>query len=249
MELFPAIDLLGGRCVRLMRGEFEAVTDYSGDPLEVALSMEAAGARYLHVVDLDAARTGEATNLSVIAKLAGVWRGFLQSGGGVRTTAAAASLLDVGVDRVVLGTAAVEQPILVEALAQRYPNQVAVGLDARGGRIAVRGWQSESPLTVVDLARRFEGCGISALVVTQIERDGTMEGPDLATLVEVLEATETDVVASGGVGSLSDLDALARLAASASDPTGRALAAAIVGRAIYEGRFTVEEALACLRSG
>lgn len=245
VDLFPAIDLLGGRCVRLLRGEFEAVTDYSGDPLQVALSMEAAGARRLHVVDLDAARTGQATNLGVVAKLAGALRGFVQAGGGVRTRAGAEALLEVGVDRVVLGTAAVEQPSLVEALAKRYPDQVAVGLDARGGRISVRGWLADSRLSIIELARRFEGCGIGALVVTQIERDGTMEGPDLATLSEVLETTETDVVASGGVGTLADLGALARL----TGRTGRHLAGAIVGRALYEGRFTVEEALSCLRSG
>jgi phosphoribosylformimino-5-aminoimidazole carboxamide ribotide isomerase len=240
-ELYPAIDLRGGRAVRLLRGDYAAETVYSDDPVAVARSFEAAGARWIHVVDLDAARSGEAGNLDLVAAVAKSVRSKVETGGGVRSVAAAERLVDAGVARVVVGTAAVEQPELVTELAARFPGQVAVGLDARGRHVAVKGWTETTGADLVELAKRFEGEGVSALIVTEIGRDGTMEGPDLDQLGAVLEATGVDVVASGGVGTLDDISALARLRSG-----GRALAGIIVGRAIYEGRFTVEEALACL---
>ena len=240
-ELYPAIDLRGGRAVRLLRGDYAAETVYSDDPVAVARSFEAAGARWIHVVDLDAARSGEAGNLDLVAAVARSVSSRIETGGGVRSAAAAERLLDAGVARVVVGTAAVERPELVTELAGRFPGQVAVGLDARGRQVAVKGWTETTGADLVDLARRFEGQGVSALVVTEIGRDGTMDGPDLDQLGAVLEATAVDVIASGGVGTLDDLRALAGLAVD-----GRSLAGIIVGRALYEGRFTVEEALACL---
>jgi phosphoribosylformimino-5-aminoimidazole carboxamide ribotide isomerase len=240
-ELYPAIDLRGGRAVRLLRGDYAAETVYSDDPVALARSFEAAGARWIHVVDLDAARSGEAGNLDLVAAVAKSVRSKVETGGGVRSVAAAERLVDAGVARVVVGTAAVEQPELVTELAARFPGQVAVGLDARGRHVAVKGWTETTGADLVELAKRFEGEGVSALIVTEIGRDGTMEGPDLDQLGAVLEATGVDVVASGGVGTLDDIRALAGLTAS-----GRSLAGIIVGRAIYEGRFTVEEALACL---
>ncbi|MDQ1565746.1 MAG: phosphoribosylformimino-5-aminoimidazole carboxamide ribotide isomerase [Actinomycetota bacterium] len=240
-ELYPAIDLRGGRAVRLLRGDYAAETVYSDDPVAVARSFEAAGARWIHVVDLDAARSGEAGNLDLVAAVAKSVTSKVETGGGVRSVEAAERLLDAGVARVVVGTAAVERPELVTELAARFPGQVAVGLDARGRHVAVKGWTETTGADLVELARRFEGEGVSALIVTEIGRDGTMEGPDLDQLGAVLEATGVDVVASGGVGTLDDISALARLRSG-----GRALAGIIVGRAIYEGRFTVEEALACL---
>jgi phosphoribosylformimino-5-aminoimidazole carboxamide ribotide isomerase len=247
-ELYPAIDLRGGRAVRLLRGDYAAETVYSDDPVAVARSFDAAGAGWIHVVDLDAARSGEAGNLEFVAAIVRSVRCEVETGGGVRSVEAAERLIDAGVARVVIGTAAVERPELVTELAARYPGRVAVGLDARGRQVAVKGWTETTDADLVDLAKRFEGEGVSALIVTEIGRDGTMAGPDLDQLGAVLEATSIDVIASGGVGTLDDIRALAGLRAGTGGPNGasRSLAGIIVGRAIYEGRFTVEEALRCL---
>ena len=239
MELYPAIDLRGGRCVRLHQGDYGAETVYGDDPLSLAKGFAAAGAAWIHMVDLDAARTGEPANRAAIAAVAGAVDARVQAGGGVRDEAAAAALLDAGVARVVLGTAAVADPALVDRLASRHPGRIAVGLDARGGEVAVRGWTEGAGLHLLDAVRRFEGMGVAALVVTEIGRDGTLAGPDLDGLASVLAATGLDVVASGGVGSLDDLRALSAMAVD-----GRRLAGAIVGKALYERSFTVEEALA-----
>ena len=241
VDLYPAIDLRGGRAVRLLRGDYAAETVYSDDPVAVARSFDAAGARWIHVVDLDAARSGEAGNLEFVAAIVRSVGCDVETGGGVRSVEAAERLIDAGVARVVIGTAAVERPELVIELADRFPGRVAVGLDARGRKVAVKGWTETTGADLVDLAKRFEGEGVAALIVTEIGRDGTMAGPDLDQLAAVVEATGLDVIASGGVGTLDDIRALATLRAS-----GRSLAGIIVGRAIYEGRFTVEEALACL---
>jgi phosphoribosylformimino-5-aminoimidazole carboxamide ribotide isomerase len=227
--------------VRLLRGDFAAETVYDADPVAVARGFAAAGARWIHVVDLDAARTGSAANREAIAAICTAVDCPVQSGGGVRSADAANALLDVGVARVVVGTAAVENPALVDELCARHPGHVAVGLDARGRDVAVRGWTEGSGQDLVDLARRFETAGVAALVVTEIGRDGTLEGPDLEQLAAVLEAVATPVIASGGVGSLADLLALRDL-----DLSGRRLEGAIVGRAIYERRVDVAEALAAL---
>jgi len=244
-ELYPAIDLRAGRAVRLLRGDYAAETVYSDDPVAIARGFEAAGAGWIHVVDLDAARSGEAGNLEYVAAIARSVSCQIETGGGVRSVEAAERLIDAGVARVVIGTAAVERPELVSELAARYPGRVAVGLDARGRQVATKGWTETTDLDLVDLAKRFEGEGVAALIVTEIGRDGTMAGPDLDQLGAVLEATGIDVIASGGVGTLDDITALAGLRAG-SGVGARSLAGVIVGRAIYEGRFTVEEALACL---
>lgn len=224
-----------------MRGDFAAETVYDADPVAVARRFEADGARWIHVVDLDAARTGEPANLPVIAAIAGAVSCQLQVGGGVRTGDAARVLLDAGVERVVIGTAAVEQPGLVDELAARHPGHVAVGLDARGNEVAVRGWVEGAGADLLELSRRFAASGVSALIVTEIGRDGTLAGPDLAQLGSVLAAVDTPVIASGGVGTLDDLRALDALAVA-----GRRLTGAIAGRALYEQRFTVAEGLAAL---
>lgn len=263
MELYPAIDLRGGRCVRLFQGDYGRETAYDADPVAVAESFVAAGARWVHVVDLDAARTGEPVNRDVVGAIAAAVAGgaSVQAGGGVRDRRAAAGLADAGVARVVLGTAAVENPDLVRVLAKQQA--VAVGLDARGGEARVRGWTEGSGAMVVDLVRSYEDAGVQAVIVTDIERDGTLCGPDLAGLGALLGATSLDVIASGGVGSLEDLRVLARLSdpppgelgpktdaiASKSGPSSRGLAGAIVGKAIHDGLFTVEEAIvACAPS-
>ena len=224
-----------------MRGDFAAETVYDADPVAVARRFEADGARWIHVVDLDAARTGEPANLSVIAAIAGAVSCKLQVGGGVRNGDAARVLLDAGVERVVIGTAAVEQPDLVDELAARHSGHVAVGLDARGNEVAVRGWVEGAGADLLDLSRRFAASGVAALIVTEIGRDGTLAGPDLAQLGSVLAAVDLPVIASGGVGTLDDLRALDALVVG-----GRRLSGAIAGRALYEQRFTVAEGLAAL---
>lgn len=239
LQLFPAIDLRGGRCVRLVQGDFDRETVYGDDPTAQALAFARQGAPWVHVVDLDGARTGDALNRRAIAAVAAAVDVPVQTGGGIRDEAAADALVEAGVARVVLGTAALEDPPLVARLAARMP--VAVGLDARGRDVAVRGWGEGSGRDLLELVRQFSDVGVAAFVVTEIGRDGTLAGPDLAGLAEVLAATQVDVVASGGVGTLDDLVALADL-----EVGGRRLAGAIVGKALYEGRFTVAEAQARL---
>jgi phosphoribosylformimino-5-aminoimidazole carboxamide ribotide isomerase len=240
MDLYPAIDLRGGRCVRLWQGDYGKETVYGDDPVAQARSFADAGAPWIHVVDLDAAKTGEPVNRSLVAAIAAGVDVPVQSGGGVRTEAAAEALVEAGVARVVIGTAALEDPDLVRRLAGRFP--VAVGLDARGDDVAVRGWTEGSGRSPADVAAAFADAGVAALVVTEISRDGTLEGPDLDGLAAILAATEIDVIASGGVGSVEHLRRLAALEAG-----GRRLSGAILGRALYEGTVELAEGLAAVR--
>jgi phosphoribosylformimino-5-aminoimidazole carboxamide ribotide isomerase len=244
MDLYPAIDLRGGRVVQLQQGDYSRESHYGDDPLAIAERFAAAGARWIHVVDLDAARSGDAGNREVIAKLCAHVACRIETGGGVRDIATVESRLESGVERVVIGTAAVERPELVDEAADRFPGRVAVGLDARGRDVSTHGWTSSSGLDLLDLARRFDRRGVGALVVTEISRDGMLGGPDLAQLTTVLGAVSVPVIASGGVASLGDLRALAAL-----EVEGRRLAGAITGTALYEGRFGIEEAIgACSQS-
>jgi len=241
MDLYPSIDLRAGQVVRLYQGDYERETVYDDDPVSVAEGFARGGARWIHVVDLDAARTGEPLNRASVAAIAGAvaGRARVQASGGVRTEAAAAALADAGVARVVIGTAALEDPPLVARVAARQP--VAVGLDARSGEVALRGWIDGSGEGILDVVPRFADAGIEALIVTDISRDGTFSGPDIDGLAAVLQRTELPVIASGGVGALADLTALAGL-----EVGGRRLAGAIVGRALYEGRIGLGDALALL---
>ncbi|NNE75390.1 MAG: 1-(5-phosphoribosyl)-5-[(5-phosphoribosylamino)methylideneamino]imidazole-4-carboxamide isomerase [Acidimicrobiales bacterium] len=236
-ELYPAIDLLGGRCVRLYQGDYDQATHYGDDPVAQAKAFEAAGAPWIHVVDLDAAKTGQPTNREAIAAVAQAVSVPVQTGGGVRSADAAKALFDAGVARVVIGTAAMEDPAMVRAVAAEY--RVAVGLDVRGREVAVRGWTEGSGRQLVDVADEFSDAGVEALVVTQIARDGTLEGPDIEGLTETLSATTVPVVASGGVGTLQHIADLLPVEAS-----GRSLAGVIVGRAIYDGLVDVADAVA-----
>ncbi len=242
MELFPAIDLHEGAAVRLVQGDFGRVRTY-GDPLSLARAYVDGGARWVHVVDLDAARTGEPVNRDIVLNIAAAADVKVQAGGGVRRTADATALLDGGVERVVLGTAALETPELVESLAARFPGRVAVGLDHRGGgagaELSVRGWAQAGGQSVGTVLERLAGVELGAVVVTAIERDGMLGGPDLVGLRAVLELTRHPVVASGGVRSPVDLAALASVASG-----GRHLAGAIVGTALVERAMSIEEAMA-----
>jgi phosphoribosylformimino-5-aminoimidazole carboxamide ribotide isomerase len=242
MELLPAIDIRAGRCVRLLRGDFAAETIY-GDPIQVALSYESAGARWVHVVDLDAAKSGVPVNRGLVASIANGTGLRVQAGGGIRDEASAEAMLAAGVERVVLGTAAAADPDLACKLAALYPGRIAVGIDHRpapGGRreVAVRGWQERAAISFGELLTRLADAPFGAVVVTEIARDGTLEGPDLDGLAAVLGSTSLPVVASGGVGAAEHLRALAGL-----EVAGARLAGAIVGRAILSGAIGVQEAL------
>jgi phosphoribosylformimino-5-aminoimidazole carboxamide ribotide isomerase len=237
VNLYPAIDLRGGLCVRLYQGDYDRETVYGNDPVAQAEIFADEGAPWIHVVDLDAARSGEPVNRPVVAAIA---RGVgvpVQTGGGVRTVDDATALADAGVARVVIGTAALEHPELVATVAARQP--VAIGLDIRGHEVAVRGWETGSGRDVFEVLAGFEDAGAAAVVVTQIGVDGTLEGPDVESYRRLLGATAVPVVASGGVGSVADIEVLAAL-----DVEGRRLDGVIVGKALYEGRFSLADALA-----
>lgn len=234
MNLYAAIDLLGGRCVRLHQGDYDRATDYGDDPVGQARRFAADGAPWIHVVDLDGARRGEPVNHDVIGRIAAAVDIPVQVGGGVRSRPDAEALWAAGVARVVMGTAALEDPDLVAALVP--DGAVAVGLDARGRELAVRGWEAVAGVDLLEAVARFSALGVAALVVTEIGRDGTLDGPDLTGLSSVLEVATVPVVASGGVGSADDLVAL----------TDLDLDGVIVGRALYDDRVTVAEAVAVL---
>ncbi len=239
MDLYPAIDLRGGKVVQLVQGDFDRERIHGDDPVAVAQSFVAAGARWIHTVDLDAARTGEPVNRHLIEAIARAVDVPVQAGGGVRSLDAARALADAGVARVVMGTAALDDPALVAQVASRQ--RVALGLDVKGREVAVRGWAEGSGVDWEEALRRLGDTGAEAVVVTQIRVEGLMGGPDTTGLAEVLEATSLEVIASGGVGQLSDLLELDHVEAG-----GRRLAGAIVGTAIYEGRVDVAEAVVAL---
>lgn len=247
MDLFCAVDVMGGRAVRLVRGEFGAARAF-GDPLELAARFLAAGARWLHVVDLDAARTGAPVNRETLLALASAAHragARVEAGGGVRAEGDVDELVAAGVDRVVLGTTAVEDPALAARCAARHPGRVAVAVDYRrdgdgGLELALRGWTQRADADLGSLLTTWADAPLAALVLTAIERDGTREGPDAGGLAEVLDATDLDVVASGGVGSVGDLAALSRLR---SPRRGRGIAGVVVGRALADGSMDVGEAV------
>ncbi|WP_116997880.1 HisA/HisF-related TIM barrel protein [Desertimonas flava] len=232
-KLYPSIDLRNGKVVRLIQGDYADQITYDVDPVSVARSFCDGGTSWIHIVDLDAARSGERLNTLVIAEVveAVAGRASVQVGGGVRSLDDAAALADAGVTRVVMGSAAVADPSLVDVVADRVP--VAVGLDHRAGVVAVHGWTEASELTVDAALSRFPAA--SAFVITDISRDGMLAGPDIEGLAAAVAATPTPVVASGGVGSLDDIAALSAI---------EGLGGIITGRALYEGRFTVAEAIA-----
>jgi len=239
-EIIPAIDLLGGRCVRLAQGDYDRATAYGDDPAAVAARFVAAGAPRVHVVDLDGARAGRPCNRDAVRAIVAAAQGApVQLGGGMRSEAAVGEAFALGVERAILGTAALRDPALVRAVAKRFPGRIGVGIDARGGRVAVEGWLEQSDTTALDVARCFEDAGVAALVYTEIARDGMGTGPDLEATAALADAVSIPVIASGGVGSLDDV----RRAVET-----RGIAGLVIGKAIYEGKVPLERALAIERA-
>lgn len=239
MRVIPAIDLRGGRCVRLVQGRLDRETVYGDDPVAVARRWQAAGAEMLHVVDLDGAFGGVPRHLEVIGAIAAATGLPLQVGGGIRDLEAVDRVLGAGARRVILGTAAVEEPALVEEACAHYPGRILVGIDARGGRVAIKGWAEETARPAADLAAEMRERGVEEIIFTDIGRDGTLSGPNLDALREVA-AAGVRVIASGGVAALDDVRRLRALA-----PAG--VCGVIVGKALYTGAIDLAEAIAAAR--
>ncbi|MEL6644808.1 MAG: 1-(5-phosphoribosyl)-5-[(5-phosphoribosylamino)methylideneamino]imidazole-4-carboxamide isomerase [Pseudomonadota bacterium] len=239
MILYPAIDLKDGQCVRLLRGEMADATVFNDDPAAQARAFQDAGCEWIHLVDLNGAFAGAPMNAQAVETILAAIDVPAQLGGGIRDMATIERWLSAGLARVILGTVAVEDPDLVRAAARAFPGQVAVGLDARGGRVATKGWAEETDVMVTDLARAFEDAGIAAIIYTDIDRDGAMGGPNIAATEALARAVEVPVIASGGVSSMADLIALR--------DTG-VIAGAISGRALYDGAIDLGEALQALKA-
>jgi phosphoribosylformimino-5-aminoimidazole carboxamide ribotide isomerase len=238
MILYPAIDLKDGNAVRLVHGDMDQTTVFNDDPAAQAKVFVAAGCEWLHLVDLNGAFAGEPVNAAPVEAILAACPVPAQLGGGIRDMATIERWLDKGLARVILGTAAVENPDLVRQAAKAFPGQVAVGLDARNGRVATRGWAEETDVMVTDLARSFEDAGIAAIIYTDILRDGAMKGPNIDATADLARAVDIPVIASGGVSSMADLTAL--------KATG-VISGAISGRALYDGAIDLEKALETLK--
>ncbi len=242
MDVIPAIDLLGGRCVRLYQGDYNQSEVVADDPVSMAQSWAAQGATRLHLVDLDGAKTGDPINLPIIAKIVAALAIPVQVGGGLRSADRIGALLELGVQQAILGTIAIEQPELVASLCQRYPDQIVVGIDARDGKVATRGWLTTSEVKAVDLGQRMAAGGAAAIIYTDIQRDGTLQGPNIPLLREMATAVPIPVIASGGVSSVTDLLTLLAL-----EPLG--VRGVIVGKALYTGNILLPEALRAVGPG
>ena len=233
MLIIPAIDLRGGRCVRLTRGRFEEETVYFADPVEAALKWRQGGAEYLHVVDLDGALEGEPKNLEELRRIVEAVDVPIQLGGGIRTLETAQHILAMGVDRVILGTKAIDSPQLIKELCIKNPGRIAVGLDQKGGKVAVKGWVESSKLSFIEAAKQVELFGPRAFIFTDISRDGMLQGPNIDLLKELLKAVEVSVIVSGGITTLDDIKALLELPVEG----------AIIGKALYTGAISLPEAI------
>jgi phosphoribosylformimino-5-aminoimidazole carboxamide ribotide isomerase len=234
MILYPAIDLKEGRCVRLIRGDMEQATVFNDDPAAQAASFVDAGASWLHLVDLDGAFAGEPVNAKAVQSIVNEVDIPIQLGGGIRTLQTIEDWLSYGVMRVILGTVAVKDPGLVVEACRKFPGQIAVGIDARGGRVAVEGWAEETDIQAVDLARKFADAGVDAIIYTDIDRDGVLQGANIPATAELARAVSIPVIASGGVSTLIDIRGLI---------AEKKIAGAIIGRALYDGRIDLAEAL------
>ena len=241
MEIIPAIDLLNGKCVRLNQGNYNEVTKFNSDPVKQAQIWESQGAKRLHLVDLDGAKTGEPINDLTIKKIKRSINIPIQLGGGIRTIDRAKELLGIGIDRIILGTIAIENPELVKVLSQEYPRRVAVGIDAKKGMVATRGWLKQSEISSLELAKRLNDLELAAIISTDIATDGTLKGPNVQALREITEISINPVIASGGIGSIADLISL-------SDFENEGIEGIIVGRALYDGSIDLKEALLALKN-
>ena len=241
MILYPAIDLKDGQCVRLKLGDMAQATVFNDDPAAQAKSFEDQGFEYLHVVDLNGAFAGASVNGAAVENILKAVKMPVQLGGGIRTIAHVESWLAKGLARVILGTVAVRDPALVKEAARKFPGQVAVGIDARGGKVAVEGWAETSELDVVELARRFEGAGVAAIIYTDIDRDGILKGINWDSTLHLARSVRIPVIASGGLASMADIRRM-------TEPDAQVLEGAISGRALYDGRIDSREALALLRA-
>ena len=239
--LFPAIDLKNGQCVRLEQGDMARATVFNLDPAAQARAFAGQGFEYLHVVDLDGAFAGKPMNAYAVEAMLKAVTMPVQLGGGIRDIKTVEAWLDKGIARVIIGTAAVRDPELVKSAARRFPGRIAVGLDARDGKVAVEGWAETSELSALDIAKRFEDAGVAALIYTDISRDGLLKGLNLDATIALADAVRIPVIASGGLASLADVRALL-------EPRARKLAGAIAGRALYDGRLDAAEALVLIRS-
>jgi len=237
--VYPAIDIRGGRCVRLVEGDFARETAFDADPAEAAKRWAAAGAEWIHVVDLDGAVAGKSVNTDAIERIVSAVDIPIQLGGGIRSAADGNTALDLGVKRVIFGTAAIRDPRVVADFASRAGDRLAVGLDARDGKLAADGWLQQTDIRAVDVARSLTASGVRHIIYTDIRRDGTLSGPNLEALGELIDIAGPAVIASGGIGSLEDIDAV-RLAGAAG---------VIIGRALYDGRVDLGEALSAASSG
>ncbi len=240
MKLYPAIDLKDGVCVRLLRGEMTTATSFNDDPADQALRFSAMGFEALHVVDLNGAFEGQSVNHNAVASILDVMRAPVQLGGGIRDMEGIERWLDAGISRVILGTAAVRNPKLVKDAARAFPAQVAVGIDARDGRVAVQGWAETTDMQAVELAKAFEGCGVAAIIVTDIARDGLKTGVNVDLTGQLADAVSIPIIASGGVRDIADLRAL-------KARKGAPVEGAILGRALYDGDIDPTEALLAVR--
>jgi phosphoribosylformimino-5-aminoimidazole carboxamide ribotide isomerase len=239
MILFPAIDLKDGQCVRLKLGDMATATVYNADPAAQAKAFEDQGFRWLHVVDLNGAFEGQSVNGAAVEAILKATKNPVQLGGGIRTLAHIETWLEKGLARVILGTVAVRDPALVKEACRLFPGKVAVGIDARGGKVAVEGWAEASSLGVIELAKKFEGAGVAAIIYTDIDRDGVLTGINWESTIELADAVSIPVIASGGLASIADIVRLTM-------PDAKKLEGAISGRALYDGRIDPAEALAIL---
>jgi len=232
MELWPAIDLRGGRCVRLLQGDYARETVFGDDPVGMAQRFVAGGARRLHIVDLEGAKAGTPVQAELVARMVAAVGVPCQLGGGIRSVDTARAYLNAGVQRVVVGSVAIENPDLLTELAEAFPGRIVLGLDARDGKVAVRGWLETSPLGAIDVAKQHECLPLTGIVYTDIAKDGMMDGPNIPALAEMVRAVRLPVIASGGVSNAADIRATAAVGA----------AGCIVGRALYEGNLTLSAA-------
>ena len=241
MEIIPAIDLLNGKCVRLNQGNYNEVTKFNSDPVKQAQIWQKQGANRLHLVDLDGAKTGEPVNDQTIKEIKKSISIPIQLGGGIRNIDRAKELFDIGIDRIILGTIAIENPALVKVLSQKYPKRIVVGIDAKEGIVATRGWLKQSEMTSLELTKQLNDLELAAIISTDISTDGTLKGPNIEALREIAEISINPVIASGGIGSIADLISLADL-----ERIG--IEAIIVGRALYDGSIDLKEAQLTLKN-